>query len=54
MIKKNLRTIGGSFGVVIPKVFLQEMGIDNPALTPEVELEVVDKVLHIKKAEKKD
>ena len=30
------------------------MGIENPVLTPDIELEVVDKVLRIKKAEKKD
>lgn len=53
MIKKKLTTIGNSFGIVIPKIFLQEMGI-NPIMDPEVELEVADKVLRIKKADKQD
>lgn len=53
MIKKKLTSTGNSYGIIIPKIFLQEMGI-NPILDNEVELEVVDKVLRIKKADKQD
>ncbi len=53
MINKKLRTIGNSYGIVIPKVFLEEMGI-NPVINPEVEIEVVDKVLRVKKAVKSE
>lgn len=49
MIKKHLRNIGNSYGIIIPKLYLEEMGI-NPVLH-DVEIEVKDKVLHVKKAE---
>lgn len=50
MVKKSLRQIGGSYGIIIPKIYLEEMGI-NPVLH-EVELEMKDKILHVKKADK--
>ena len=51
MVKKSLRQIGGSYGIIIPKIYLEEMGI-NPVLH-EVELEMKDKILHVKKAKEK-
>ncbi|MBO6086882.1 hypothetical protein J6P92_00870 [bacterium] len=52
MVKKSLRAIGGSYGIIIPKIYLEEMGI-NPVLH-DVELELKDKILHVKKSEKTD
>ena len=52
MVKKSLRQIGGSYGIIIPKIYLEEMGI-NPVLH-EVELEMKDKILHVKKADKNE
>lgn len=52
MVKKSLRAIGGSYGIIIPKIYLEEMGI-NPILH-DVELELKDKILRIKKADKTD
>lgn len=52
MVKKSLRAIGGSYGIIIPKLYLEEMGI-NPVLH-DVEIEVKDKVLMVKKAEKEE
>lgn len=51
MVKKHLRTIGNSYDIIIPKLYLEEMGI-NPILH-DVEIEVKDKVLHVQKAEDK-
>ncbi len=53
MARKKLTQVGNSYYVIIPKLFLEDMGI-NPILDNEVELEVVDKVLRVKKAEKQD
>lgn len=50
MIKKRLTTIGSSFGVIIPKIFLEEMGIENPIMTPDIEMEIDNGVLKIKKS----
>ena len=52
MVQKHLRTIGNSYGIIIPKLYLEEMGI-NPILH-DVDIEVKDKVLHVKKVDKKD
>lgn len=52
MIRKHLRNIGNSYGVIIPKIYLEEMGI-NPVLD-DVYLDVQNGVLTIKKAEKDD
>lgn len=51
MVKKHLRPIGGSYGLIIPKIYLEEMGI-NPVLD-DVEIEVENKILKVKKANKK-
>lgn len=50
MIRKPLRPIGGSYGVIIPKIYLEEMGI-NPVLD-DVYLDVQDGILTIKKADR--
>ena len=50
MVRKSLRPIGGSYGVIIPKLYLEEMGI-NPVLH-DVDIEVKDKVLIVKKLAK--
>ncbi len=50
MVRRNLRPIGGSYGLIIPKIYLQEMGV-NPVLH-DVDIEVKDKVLLVKKLEK--
>ncbi len=50
MVRKSLRPIGGSYGVIIPKLYLEEMGI-NPILH-DVDIEVKDKVLIVKKLDK--
>lgn len=50
MVRKSLRPIGGSYGIIIPKLYLEEMGI-NPVLH-DVDIEVKDKVLMVKKLEK--
>ncbi len=52
MIRKPLRAIGNSWGVIIPKIYLEELGI-NPVLH-DVNLEIVDGVLKITKAQKAD
>ncbi len=51
MVRKKIQQIGSSFGIIIPKIYLEEMGV-NPILD-NVELEIRDKILHVKKAEKK-
>ncbi|MBO6273213.1 hypothetical protein J6O48_10615 [bacterium] len=51
MVRKKIQAIGSSYGIIIPKLYLEEMGI-NPVLH-DVEIEVKDKVLHVKKAEDK-
>lgn len=51
MVRKSLRTIGNSYGLIIPKLYLEEMGI-NPVLH-DVDIEVKDKVLTVKKIDKK-
>jgi len=51
MLIRSLTAIGNSYGIIIPKIILEQMGI-NPVLD-DVELEIRDKVLHVKKAEKK-
>ena len=48
MVRKKIQAIGTSYGIIIPKIYLEEMGI-NPVLH-EVELEMKDKILHVKKA----
>ena len=50
MVRKSLRPIGGSYGVIIPKLYLEEMGI-NPVLH-DVDIEVKDNVLIDKKLDK--
>lgn len=50
MVRQNLTPIGGSYGVIIPKLYLEEMGI-NPVLH-DVDIEVKDKVLIVKKLDK--
>ena len=50
MVRKSLRPIGGSYSVIIPKLYLEEMGI-NPVLH-DVDIEVKDKVLIVKKLDK--
>ena len=50
MVRKSLRPIGGSYGVIIPKLYLEEMGI-NPVLH-DVDIEVKYKVLIVKKLDK--
>lgn len=52
MIRRNFRTIGNSFGIIIPKSYLQEMGI-NP-VKDDVFIEVKDSVLMVKKAPKEE
>ena len=52
MVRRHLNMIGNSFGLIIPRIYLEEMGI-NPVLH-DVEIEVKDKVLHVKKAEKEE
>lgn len=47
---KKLTQIGNSFGLIIPKPFLEAMGI-NPVLD-KIEVELENKVLKIKKADK--
>ena len=49
MLRRHLNTIGNSFGIIIPKIYLEEMEV-NPVLH-DVEIEVKDKVLHVRKAE---
>ncbi|MBP3924712.1 hypothetical protein J6E39_05665 [bacterium] len=51
MLIRSLTAIGNSYGIIIPKIYLEEMGV-NPILD-NVELEIRDKILHVKKAEKK-
>lgn len=50
MVRKSLRQIGGSYGIIIPKLYLEEMGV-NPVLH-DVEIEVQDKKLIVKKIDK--
>lgn len=50
MVRRALRPIGGSYGVIIPKLYLEEMGV-NPVLH-DVDIEVKDKVLVVKKLDK--
>ena len=50
MVRKSLRPIGGSYGIIIPKIYLEEMGI-NPILH-DVDIEVQDKKLIVKKLDK--
>ncbi len=50
MVRRNLTPIGNSYGVIIPKLYLEEMGI-NPVLH-DVDIEVKDKVLIVKKLDK--
>lgn len=52
MVRKSLRTIGGSWGVIIPKIYLEELGI-NPLLH-DVNLEIIDGALKITKTDKVD
>ncbi|MBP3924713.1 hypothetical protein J6E39_05670 [bacterium] len=51
MVRKKIQQIGSSYGIIIPKIFFEDMGV-NPILD-DVELEIRDKILHVKKAEKK-
>lgn len=51
MVRKKIQAIGTSYGIIIPKLYLEEMGV-NPVLH-DVEIEVRDKILHVKKAEDK-
>lgn len=50
MVRKPLRPIGGSYGIIIPKLYLEEMGV-NPVLH-DVDIEVKDKALIVKKVDK--
>ncbi len=50
MIKKKLRGIGGSWGVIIPKAILDGLGI-NPVLD-EVELYLENNEIRIRKVKK--
>ena len=50
MIIKNLRNIGNSWGVIIPKAILDGLGI-NPVLD-EVELYIDNNEIKIRKAQK--
>ena len=50
MIK--LRSIGHSWGIIIPKNILEMMGI-NPTMD-DIDVDLENKVLKIKKAEKQD
>ena len=52
MLRRHLNIIGNSFGIIIPKIYLEEMGI-NPVLH-DVEIEVRNKVLLVRKAEKEE
>lgn len=52
MIKKTLTAIGNSWGVIIPKIYLEELGI-NPLLH-DVNLEIIDGALKITKTDKVD
>lgn len=51
MVRRKLQAIGTSYGIIIPKLYLEEMGI-NPVLH-DVDIEVKDKVLTVKKIDKK-
>ncbi len=48
MVRKKLVEIGNSYYVIIPRLFMEQMGI-NPVINNEVDLEVIDKILRIKK-----
>jgi len=50
MFKKNLRGIGNSWGVIIPKVFIENLGI-NPVLD-KVELYLENDEIRIRKLKK--
>ncbi len=50
MITKKLRSIGGSWGVIIPKAILDGLGI-NPVLD-QVELYLEDNEIRIRKIKK--
>ncbi len=50
MVRRKLQTIGTSYGIIIPKLYLEEMGI-NPVLH-DVDIEVKDKILTVKKLDK--
>ena len=50
MVRRKLQSIGTSYGIIIPKLYLEEMGI-NPVLH-DVDIEVKDKVLIVKKLDK--
>ncbi len=50
MVRRNLTQIGNSYGIIIPKLYMEEMGI-NPVLH-DVDIEVKDKVLMVKKIDK--
>ncbi len=50
MVRRKLQTIGTSYGIIIPKLYMEEMGL-NPVLH-DVDIEVKDKVLMVKKLEK--
>ena len=50
MFKKNLRSIGNSWGVIIPKVFIENLNI-NP-VTDRVELYLENNEIRIKKLKK--
>ena len=52
MLRKSLTTIVNSWCVIIPKIYLEELGI-NPVLH-DVNLEITDGALKITKAEKAD
>ena len=50
MVRRRLQPIGSSYGIIIPKLYLEEMGV-NPVLH-DVDIEVQDKKLIVKKLDK--
>lgn len=50
MIRKKLRNVGNSWGIIIPKAILEGLGI-RPSLD-EVELYIDNNEIKIRKAEK--
>jgi len=52
MVRKKIQSVGTSYGIIVPRLYWEEMGI-NPLTDKDVEIEVKDKVLLVKKVEKK-
>ena len=51
MVHKKIQSIGTSYGIIIPKLYWEEMGI-NPIVHKDVEIEVQDKKLIVKKLDR--